>query len=253
MNEKKIGLLLRSYASQRKDVLGVVDRAVESIKRASRLQKDGKPIFDQMVILVPSNYDCSITADAIRRELEMFQIPRVMILEAEGDHASDVLNVGTDLLLGYGIDHAVIASNKAINALTVENMSAIIRAFDKGAKAVGVAIYELQDIILQGRLQNTFCCWDIKALQAVGGFDSKIAVEEIAPIVRLIREYGPCIAVIVPSQMPSLAIRRSAEGIARYKAVTGTKTTRQTEELQRVDSTFEFVQSGIMPDYPLTV
>lgn len=253
MSKKTIGLLLRSYTSQREDVLGVVDRAVRSIKHASGLLKDDAPIFKEIVVLVPSDYDCSITAGAIRRELEIFSIPRVTILEAEGNHSSDVLNIGTDLLLGYGVDYAVIASNKAISALTVESMSAIIKAFDNGAKAVGVAIHELQDIILKGRIQNTFSCWDIKALQAVGGFDSKKGVEEIAPIVRLIREYGQCIAVITPAQMPTPDIRKTVDGKARYEEVMATKIDRQNEEVHRVDSTFEFIQSGIMPGYPLSV
>lgn len=254
MSKKKIGLLLRSYAKNAQDVLGVVDRAVKSIRHASSLYKEnGEPIFEEIVVLVPSNYDCSITAGAIRRELEIFSIPRVTILEAEGNHSSDVLNIGTDLLLGYGIDYVVIASNKAINALTVENMNAMIKAFNSGAKVVGIAIHELQDIILKGHIQNTVAGWDIKALQAVGGFDSKKGVEEIAPIVRLIREYGQCIAVITPAQMPTLDIRKTVEGETHHKEVMTTKIDRQHEEILHVDSTFEFIQSGIMPGYPLSV
>ena len=234
MNEKKIGLLLRSYARNAEDVPGVVDRAVKSIRHASGLRdKNGEQIFTSIVVLIPREYDCGFTGRAILRQLETSLILRmVAVFEVAGHHSCGGLNHGIKLLGDIGIDCAVIISNKAINALTVRNMNAMLEAFDKGAKVVGVGVDELQNAVLDGRIQNTFAGWDIKALGEVGGFDSEIGVEEIAPTVRMIRKYGPCIATIDPGVMPALDIRKTADGEARHAMVMNTKIERQVAEVQ---------------------
>ncbi|MBI5401170.1 MAG: hypothetical protein HZB12_03605 [Candidatus Yonathbacteria bacterium] len=255
---KKIGLLLRSYAKTAEDVPGVVERALKSINRVSNLWRlrDDSPAFNQIIIVTPIDYDCSETAEAIRTILctRAWQyIENVTVLEAPGHHSCGALNSGVDILATLGVGYTVIVSNKAIAALTADTTEAIIEAFDVGAKAVGVAVDELQDVVLDGRIQNTCAGWEINALRAVGGFDSEKGVEEIASTVRLIREYGACIAVLDPKKKPVLDIRKTADGKARHDEVMNTKIARQLAEVERVGSDFNFIKSGIMPGYPLTV
>lgn len=253
MSKKKIGLLLRSYAKNPEDVPGVVTRAVKSIRHASSLRdENGEQIFTSIIVLIPREYDRGYTGRAILRQLETSLILHmVAVFEVAGHHSCGVLNHGIKLLDDIGIDFAVIVSNKAIEALTADKVEAMLEAFDKGAKVVGVAVDELGDGVIEGRIQNTLSGWDVKALLKVGGFDSEIGVEEISPTVRLVREYGPCIAPLVPHNAAPLDIREGGE--VRHSEVIETKLTRQLAEVARVDSNFTFIQSGVMPDYPLTV
>ncbi len=252
---KKIGLLLRSYAKTDEDVPSVVERAVKSITVAYGLRFwPLVPVFGAIVVLVPCDHDCKKTANAILRTLPHYYIDQnVYVVEVLGHHSCGALNDGMDILATLGMDYSVVVSNKAIESLTADTMEVMTEAFEKGAKAVGVAVDELQGAVLTGRIQNTFSGWDIKALREIGGFDSEIGVEEIAPTVRLIQKYGPCIAVLHPHDVPPLDIRKSAEGEARHAEVMNTKIERQIAEVKRLDVDFSFIKSGIMPGYPITV
>lgn len=256
MGKKKIGLLLRSYAKKEEDVPSVVERALKSIEHASKLRdRSYRTLFSSILVLVPRDYDCGLTADLIREQIARRDFStRVMVAKTDGHHSCGTLNSGINFLESReNLDYAVIISNKAIEALTTDAMEAMIEAFDHGAKVVGVAVDELQDVVLEGRIQNTFAGWDVKALCEVGGFDSEKGVEEIAPTVRLVRQYGPCIAVLNPNEKPALDIRKTADGDARHKEVMTTKIARQLEEAQRVGADFSFIKSGIMPGYPKKV
>lgn len=250
-----MGLLLRSYAKKQEDVADVVVRAIKSIEHARSLRDDfGDLMIGQIVVLVPGDYDCGKTADAIIRALTISGIARgVDVMEPDGHHSCGVLNAGMTTLPIWGMKRAIIISNKAIEALTTGTIEAMLTAFDRGAKVVGVAVDELQGVVLEGRVQNTFAGWDVPALLAVGGFDSEKGVEEISPIVRLIRQHGQCVAIIDPKEKPALDIRKTADGDARHQEVMTTKITRQREEVQRVGADFGFIKSGIMPDYPQSV
>lgn len=251
---KKIGLLLRSYAKTPEDVSGVVARAVRSVTHASSLiDLNGEAIFHTIMVLVPRDYDCGGAAKALKKELKLFEDcdPYIVSLEVYGHHSCEALNRGIELC--EYLEYAVIASNKAIQALTIESITAMRYAFDQGAKVVGVSVEELQEVILDGRVQNTFAGWNVRALREVGGFDSEKGVEEVSPTVRLIRRYGPCIAVLDPKEKPTLDIRKSADGKARHDEVMMTKIARQQEEVDRMGVDFNFIKSGIMPGYPQSV
>lgn len=251
---KKIGLLLRSYAKTPEDVPGVVARAVKSIEHASGLRnEDDRPLFTDIVVITPCEYDCGATAGAILKDLPSSLLRRVSVFELPGHHSCGSLNGGIDVLASLDVDYVVIISNKAIQALTAGTMEAMLEAFDRGAKVVGVAIDELQDIVLEGRIQNTYAGWNIKALQEVGGFDSENGVEEIAPTVRMIQKYGPCIAVLRPKDITLLDIRKNPDGEARHSEVMNTKIERQISEVQRLGVDHGFIKSGLTLGYPLTV
>lgn len=253
---KRIGLLLRSYAKTPAEVPGVVARAIKSVTHASNLiGQDGEAVFQTVVVLIPRDYDCGLTARALQKELKLFEDCGVNVaeLEAYGHHSSGALNNAVTVLDSYSFDRVVMVSNKAIQALTARSVEAMIEAFDRGAKVVGVAVDELQNVVLEGRIQNTFAGWDVPALLAVGGFDSEKGVEEISPIVRLIRQYGQCVAIIDPKEKPALDIRKTTDGDARHQEVMTTKITHQREEVQRFGADFDFIKSGIMPEYPQSV
>jgi len=251
---KKIGLLLRNFAKTSTAADEVVRRAVKSITRAHDLRgKNGEPVFEAVIVLVPEEHDYGGTANAIIRALPADYIEqRAYVLEVSGHHSCEALNEGIEILANMEVDYAVILSNKAIRALTSNVLEAMLEAFAKGAKVVGVAVDELREFVLEGRIQNTFAGWDIKALQEVGGFDSETGVEEISPTVRLVREYGPCIAVLDPHEKPALDIRKTDDGHARHNEVMTTKLTRQQQEVERIGADFAFIRSGIMPGCPIS-
>ncbi len=251
---KKYGLLLRSYAKKACDAEDVAERAMMSVIRGYyHHTNDGADTFEQIVVLVPRDYDCGDTAGIIRKELEKEGLTdRAIVLAPQGHHSCGVLNAGIELLEGEGIERAVIISNKTITALTNQAMNAVSIAFEHGAKVVGVGVDELEEIVRAGRVQNTFAVWDIKALMEVGGFDSDGGVEEIVPSIRLVRKYGQCIAVLVPSETSTLNIRKSPDGEARHKEVMDTKLARQQTEADRLGADLSILTDGLMALYPKT-
>lgn len=250
----EFGVILRSYAKNSEEVPAVVARAVRSIKHIwSVRDKNDRHIFKSVVVVVPKDYDCGLTAKAVRMALppyDPFFEFNSMVIEPKGHHSCEALNEGVSVLYEQGIDYVEIVSNKAIGAMTHANCYLMLEAFRRGAKVVGVATDELADIVKAGRVQNTFAGWEVKALLEVGGFDSQTGVEEIAPSVRLIQKYGPCIGVIAPAEMPALDIRKSADGVARHNEVMTTKNSRQCDECDRMGVDFEFIKQGILVRYP---
>lgn len=209
----------------------VVERAIKSIKYAYELRTVlfPRPVFDAIVVLVPYDYDCGETANAIIRALPHSYINQnVYVVNVLGHHSCEALNNGMEILATLGMDYAIVLSNKALQTLTSGTIEAMLEAFNKGAKIIGVAIDELQDVVLEGRVQNTFAGWDVRALRGVGGFDSEKGVEEVSSTVRLIRRHGPCIAVLDPEEKPALHIRESADGKAHHEEVLTTKIARST-------------------------
>ncbi len=251
---KTNGLLLRSYSKQACDAEDVAERAIMSVIRAyHHCGNDGSNTFEQIVVLVPCDYDCGDTAWLVRKKLSEEGIAdRAIVLTPQGHHSSDVLNAGVELLEGEGIKRVTIISNKTVASLTNQAMNAVSIAFEAGAKVAGVGVDELKDIVCQGCVQNTFATWDIEALQRVGSFDSDKGVEEIAPTVRLLKKYGRCVAILIPAETSALDIRRTDDGLARYREVMSTKIARQKEELMRVGANHDYLWWGIMSDYPKT-
>lgn len=239
---KKIGILFRSYAKTSELLPEVEKRALKSARIACGL---GRTYF-----CVPVEYDCGKTAGCLR-ELFARNSLDASVLECVGHHSAGSLNAAVNSIFTDGLTHVAIISNKAVNYLTAEAMAMANEAFMDGAKVVGFAIDELAEIVREGRIQNTFAIWNIEGLMMldVPGFNSETGVEEIALSVRLIRKYGPCIAVLIPSS-GKLDVRQSKDGEERHKEVMETKFRRQFEEAQRVGADFDFIKVGIMLGYP---
>ena len=239
----KVGIIFRSYAKEVGLVPEVVKRAVLSAQKSSELRVGTDVLFEKVLILVPVDYDCGETGSRIRTALEQSRVT-AEVLEVSGHHSSKALNFGIRCLYDIGFDYVVIMSNKALEYLKFTVMKGVLSALDVGNKVVGVRINELDDVHAVP-IENTFCAWDIHALLSVDGFDSKIGVEEIAPIIRLTRKFGVCTKLISPQTEAKLNIRESTDGKVRHKDVKDTKRERQEAEAIRLGATIEWVLQHI--------
>lgn len=247
MATQRYGIVIRSYTKKPEEVEDRAQRALEVAQRAHQLHFGRTPVFSTIILLVPKDYDCGQTADAIRKKFAAENLDRFVVLEAAGHHSCEVLNRASQMLLDvHNVDRMLIMSGKAAEYLTAAAMENIDLAFDRGAKVVGFAVDELADIVREGRVQNTFCAWDLKALFATGGFDSRTGVEELAPTVRLVRDYGPCVAVL-EAPGGKLDILQSETARARHAEVMATKEARQLNEARRMGVDFVFIREGVMP------
>lgn len=242
---------LRVYTSKFEEVDDRVERALKHVRQILKVSEEFPTLFS-VVLIVPNDYDCGHTYRAL---LERFGteklLEKVALCTPGGHHSCDVLNYGMSVA-AVDSSHVLIISGKAMSYLTVSAMRAIDEAFADGAKVAGLAVDELRDIVLAGRIQNTFAAWDLEALNAVGIFDSSSGVEEIAPLVRLVRQFGKCIAPINVAT-GKLDVLSSETALARHREVMTTKLARQQEELARVNSCFSEIKAGIMPGYPRSI
>jgi len=241
------GVLLRGYAKEELQVVDVVSRLVRSANQAHVLGL-------RSVVLVPSDKDCGGTAEKVTPLLPEGTI----VMDPFGDENSDVLNVGLDILRLLGLKRGLIMSNKAVAYLTPRNLAKMHEAFVRGALVAGLAVRDdkvspaeddMYQGVLQGRVTNTFALWERSVLCAVGDFDSKIGVEEIAPLTRLAQKHGrPFIAPIIPAGESGLDV--SEHRLAQHQRIMTTKMQRQLAEAERAGGTFELIESMILPGYP---
>jgi hypothetical protein len=235
-------ILLRVYTPKVEEVEDRVERAVASIRQIIAT-KDKFPALRQVIVLIPDDYDCGETYQALFNRVAIEGLlGLVEVYAPAGHHSCEVLNQG---VFESKTSHVLIVSGKAMSYLTPSSMVAIDQVFANGAKVAGLAVDELTDMILAGLIQNTFGAWDIDALIDIGGFDSKNGVEEMSPLIRLAHRYGKCIAPI-RIDGGTLDVLMSETAKKRHQEVMVTKTERQLFECRRLDSNFEFIQSAVM-------
>jgi|GEM_PF-1148602 len=249
------GVLFRGWTEKPDEVKNVVERLFLSTGRAFNLG------FTNIIVLVPKDKDCGKTVPIL---LEKLFDPsflggggRFAVLEPKGNADSDALNAGIECLHEYGCKYAFTVSNKVVEHLMPGNVDKMLTAFREGTLVTGLALRDLSipeteddhyQGILEGLISNTFDAWDIDALLSVGGFDSQIGVEEIAPIIRLIKLHGLCVAPIFPTNQ--IGMKVSTLRVDRHKFVMTTKRTRQIEEASRAGESLGFICRGILPEYP---
>jgi hypothetical protein len=286
LSRKKVGLILRVFAkeeSQIPDRMEMIEKAVAAARKAT---VSGQTLIKRIDVLVwkDKNYaesDCGQTANALRKkfsgEKSLF-ISEVL----HGDIFCGILNYGIAHQLRHGVDYSIIVSAEAFSYMTPETMAAMVDAACSGALAIGVAINELTQSILDGRLANTFAMWHNQSLITVGGFDLKAAkpvnealahfmrgwspekdenvfyhlagVEEVIPLALLAETFGDCIAPILPQgegiqqyQTPDPA--ENPELWERHVAKMGTKFERQCALLASIGIDPSFLRGGVMPQY----
>ena len=242
--ERTYGVLVRVYTPKAEEVESRVGRALEHARRILAVHEEFSAL-KRVVFLVPRDYDCGKTYQALLCGLKEGGLQSsVDIYAPPGYHSCEVLNEGLGELYG-SVSHALIVSGKAMSYLTHSALLAIDQAFARGAKVSGLAIDELCDIVLAGRIQNTFAAWDINALLGVGGFDCRTDVEEMAPLVRLALQFGRCVAPI-EVEGSSLDVPATATAQERHRRVMATKLEKQQAECRRLGACFEFIRGAIM-------
>lgn len=251
MSDRTYGVLLRVYTPKPEEVSDRVERALKHVHHVFDVAKEF-PALHHVALVIPSDYDCGLTYQVLSKRIDVEGLSnRVSMLMAGGHHSCEALNFGLTAVR-LVCSHALIISGKAMSYLTVSAMRAIDEAFANGAKVAGLAVDELRDTVLAGRIQNTFAAWDIDALFQVGEFDSKGGVEEIAPLVRLTRKFERCIAPL-DTGAGKLDIHESETARVRHHEVMLTKLDRQLKEVLCVDSSFAEISSGVMPGYPRSI
>jgi hypothetical protein len=285
VNSKKVGAILRVFAQKEEQIPDRIKMIEEAIERLLSIRLEGQQAIKMIDVMVwadkrYSDSDCGKTAQVLRDNFGGHS--GVFINEVEkGDLFCSLLNYGREQQTRRGCHYSMIVSSDAFSYITSETIQAMFEAADKGALATGVAITELTESILEGRLANTFCMWDNIALGTVGGFDLKASkpinertahylrgwsgeagevyyqlagVEEIIPLAQLVDHFGPCIAPVLPQ----------GEGIKRYQVPDrekdpqlwerhwkkmGTKLQRQTALLTSVGFDPSHLMGGVMPEY----
>jgi len=292
VQRKRIGLVLRTFATKEADVKARVQMVEEVVAKALGVTVEGHGVIRRIDVLVWADprykdADCGKTTAALRdtfrcepatqREVNAVRIHEV----AHGDLFCGLLNYGIGLQLRDRVDYSLVVSPDARSYLTPESLRKMCEAAANGARAVGLAISELEQSILDGRLANTFAMWDTVSLVSVGGFDLRAVkpvderlahymrgwspeagevyyhlagVEEVIPLARLAATYGPCIAPILPQgegvqryQVPDPAA--SPELWKRHVSKMGTKLERQAALLASVGFDPSYLNGGIMPAY----
>lgn len=286
---KKVGMILRVYATEERfipDRLTMVEKAIAAARQAT---VDGQPLIRRIDVMVWNDQryegaDCGQTARALRSK---FSNEKDLFITdfKHGDLFCAILNRGIFHQSKHGVDYSLIVSAEAFSYMTPETMKEMVTAVCRGALAVGVAITELTDSILEGRLANTFCLWNNEALMTVGGFDMMAAkpdksifpvkvyvgkkqteaglavyhgagVEEVVPLIRLYKNFDekPCLAPILPQ---GAGIQRyivpdkekDPEGWRRHWNKIGTKLERQMAHLNSIGVFPSALKEAVMQEY----
>lgn len=290
LHSKNVGALLRCFAREPGLIDNAVKLALASTERMLSVTVGDRAFISRVEILVPmdpdyAEKDCGGTAAKLREAIAERNWKNVFVSEIRhGDIFVGILNYGTAKLLRAGCDYGVILSKEAEAYFTAEAATDLVRAAEAGALAMGLAITELTESIMQGRIANTFAMWHLMSLMQVGGFDLRSAkpkkeapiksraeawesgklfyaydnagVEEIVPLIRLIRTFGPCVAPILPRgdgvkiwQAPDPKL--DPEGYVRHTNKMGTKFVRQSyfAVSEQTDPEMSFLKGGVMEAY----
>ena len=237
------GVLLRVYTPKESEAEDRVRRAMVHVDKVQEVAREF-PRLVHTTLIVPKDHDCGLTAPALTAAARAYDASVVSVIEPSGHHSMEALNQGVRKIYPHA-SHALIVSGKAMSYLTKEVLTAFDAVSARGAKVAGLALPELADIVSSGRIQNTFAAWNLDALIRVGYFDSALGVEEVAPIIRMIREFGPCVAPIACAD-GALDIHDSETARERHREVMRTKIEAQELECARLRSSFEFIKTGVI-------
>ncbi len=290
LHSKNVGALVRCFARESGLVDNAVKLALASVERMLSVTVEGRAFVSRVEILVPMDpdyveKDCGETAAKLREAIKAQGWRNVFVSEVRhGDLFVGILNYGNAKLLRAGCDYGIILSKEAEAYFTSEAAQDLVQAAEAGALAMGLAITELTESIMEGRIANTFAMWHLMSLVQVGGFDLRSAkpkkeaaiksraeawdsgklfyaydnagVEEIVPLIRLIRTFGPCIAPILPRgngvkiwQAPDPKL--DPEGYQRHINKMGTKFVRQSyfAVSEQTDPEMSYLKGGVMEGY----
>lgn len=287
---QRVGLYLKVHAIREEDIPRRLEMVAEVLQCAVALVVDGVKVIQRVDILVwederyrapagarRNQSDCGKTAQALRDQVGSHPLVNIHRI-THGDLFVSMANDAIMLQTRNQIDYSITISPEAASYLTVETMTAMVDAAAAGARVVGVAINELRDSILAGRVANTLAMWHNASLGSAGLFDSRAAVpvndqraffmsgydpkegdvfyplagvEEMIPLVRMVRLYGECIAPILPQgadvptyQTPDPVI--APDLYARHIRKMAAKAPRQDAFLAMEGADATFLMGGVM-------
>ena len=277
LDQKRIGLILRVFSPKPE----LVDKNVEQVRQTVEIA-DNLGIFSRIDVLVSADgrygdTDCGETTAKLKQKLAGVYENTFTSEVRHGDIFCGMLNYGVAHQMRDRIDYSMIMSIGVKDYMTMENMMACIDALEAGAKVTGLAISELAPSILDGRIANTFAIWDNISLMTVGSFDLRAAkplkddklasyvrgwsaekgevfynaagVEEIIPLARMVKLFGPCIAPVLPVTGAQWVVSDDPDVQKREQAKLGTKFERQMRWCVAEDIDFSFLKGGVMPEY----
>lgn len=291
LHRKTVGALLRCFARETHLVDNAVALALASVERMLSVRVQNRRFVSRVEILVPmdesyAEKDCGETAAKLREAIAARGWNKsVCVSEVQyGDIFVGILNYGVAKLLRNGCDYGIILSKEAEEYFTPEAAEDLVKAAEAGARVMGIALNELTESIMQGRIANTFAMWHLESLVQVGCYDARSAkpkkdaaikscaqawdseknfyvydnagVEEIIPLIRLIRTFGSCVAPILP-RGEGVKIWKAPNpetdpaGYIRHVNKLGTKFVRQSHfaQAENADPEMSFLKGGVMPAY----
>ena len=179
LSRLRVGLILRTYATKEDQIPDRLRLTQEAVTRAKQLMVDDVPVIRRVDVMVWTDRrykeaDCGKTAEALRKQFENEK--DVYVHEyAHGDIFCGILNHAVALQMRDRVDYSIILSPDAASYFNSETVTAMIDAACRDALAIGVAIDELTESVMAGRITNTFAMWHNVSLMSVGGFDLRAA------------------------------------------------------------------------------
>ncbi len=283
LDRNRVGLILRVFSPKPELVEQNVDQVIDTVNVALAIEVGGKRVFSRIDVLVSADSrhgdtDCGDTTAALREAIGDSTKRNVHVAEVRhGDIFCGMLNYGVAHQMRDRIDYTMILSSGVKSYLTSENMEAMLSALEAGAKVTGLAISELAQSILDGRIANTFAIWHNESLATVGGFDLRAAkplkddrlvdyargwspergevfynvagVEEIIPLIRLVKTFGPCIAPVLPVTGARWVVSDDPDVQKREQSKLGTKFERQMRWFVAENADFSFLKGGVLPEF----
>lgn len=286
LEQKRIGVLMRVFAQKEDDIPNRIELVRNLLSRLDIAGViDGKMRIDSVDVLVWADQrflnsktkpDCGKTAQALREAFPS----QIKVREVRnGDLFCGVLNYGVAFQTRNRVDYSLILSPEAFPYINRETFTTVIDAAANGALAIGVAIDELRESILEGRIANTFALWHNISLMTVGGFDCRAelpeddrfayyfrgwegeptntvlsGVEEVRPLARMVQTFGSCIAPIVPQgeinggyQIPDP--QKQPELFERHVRKMRSKTERQSALLADIGFNLSYLKGGVTSEY----
>jgi len=277
IEREPVGIIFRTFAQNESQVPERIAMVKTAIDKALALSIEGMNVFKFVDILIPvdkryPSSDCGLTASLIREAYSSQK--RVRVHELMGDLFCSLLNDGILIQFESKVRYSMIVSPDAHEYLTEENVRRMFSCIEeKGSLAVGLAINELRESILDGFIANTIALWHNKSLMSVGGFnlisaetendkrthylegsdqDGKIVfypikgVEEVIPLAYMVKKYGRCISAVEPLGVGHYEVIADEDLQKRHYAKMATKRDRQDELLSLVGFHSSIIKNGLV-------
>lgn len=230
--------------------------------------------------------DFGETATYLRQHIrERFPGSPLSVLDVRnGDIYCMLLDYGIVNQMEDRVSYSLIVSHGVSDYITQENIEALLAAMYCKARVAGLAIREVKELVTQGRIQNTCALWHNKSLMTIGGFDLRAAkpdrahldshesvtaqseehgelygssdvayvragCEEIIPLLRFTKFFGPSIAVILPVSESAWRAGENGNDSVQHKrhlAKLATKEIRQAHMAALEGMTLSVLNRGIV-------